>query len=87
MAGHYSGDGGLVMRKEVVEEAVIVVGLIGTQVVYAGNSVMMGYLMSLGVDPLTLIVFSSLSTFFFLSPLALCFERYEVSSSIYSCLD
>ncbi|OWM86433.1 hypothetical protein CDL15_Pgr021520 [Punica granatum] len=76
MSGHYSGGGeGQMVRKEVVEEAVIVVGLVAAQVAYAGNSVLMGYVMSFGVDPLTLILFASLSTFFFLSPLALCFER------------
>lgn len=80
MAGHYGGDGGLMVRKEVLEEAVIAGGLAATQVAYAGTSVMMGYVLSLGVNPLTLIVFSSLSTFFFLAPLAFCFERYDGSS-------
>ncbi|KAK4769698.1 hypothetical protein SAY87_030230 [Trapa incisa] len=76
MAGLYGADERLMMaRKEMVEEAVIVGGLMAAQVAYAGNTVMMGYVLALGVDPLSVIVFSSLSTFFFLAPLALCFER------------
>ncbi|KAK4796864.1 hypothetical protein SAY86_029190 [Trapa natans] len=79
----YGDDGGLMMmmgvrkevRKLVGEEVVIVGGLMATQMGYAGYSVMMSYVLALGVDPLYLVIFSSFSSFFFTAPLALRFER------------
>ncbi|KAK4746536.1 hypothetical protein SAY87_012848 [Trapa incisa] len=79
----YGDDGGLMMmmgvrkevRKLVGEEVVIVGGLMATQMGYAGYSVMMSYVLALGVDPLSLVIFSSFSSFFFTAPLALRFER------------
>ncbi|XP_030524983.1 WAT1-related protein At5g47470-like [Rhodamnia argentea] len=62
-------------RKEVVEEVGVIGGLVGIQVVYAINSVMLSYLMSLGLKPLTFAYFSSFATFLILSPIAFSFER------------
>lgn len=63
------------MKKEAVEDAVVIGGLVGVQFVYAGNSVLLSYLMSLGFTPLTLVMFSALATFFILFPAAVVFER------------
>lgn len=64
------------MRKmEVVEESVVIGGLVGVQFVYAANSILLSYLMSLGLNPLTLVVFSAFATFLVLSPVAFLFER------------
>ncbi|XVF52613.1 hypothetical protein PTKIN_Ptkin05aG0032200 [Pterospermum kingtungense] len=63
------------LKREVVEDLAIVAGLIGVQFVFAGNSVLLGYLMSLGLSPFTIVIFSTLATFFILSPFAVYFER------------
>ncbi|KAG4131187.1 hypothetical protein ERO13_D09G191000v2 [Gossypium hirsutum] len=63
------------MKKEVVEDVVIVAGLIGVQFFFAGNSVLLGYLMSLGLKPFTIVIFFSFSTFLVVSPFAVHFER------------
>lgn len=63
------------MKKRVIEDVAIIGGLIGVQFVYAGNSILLSYLMSLGLNPFTLIIFSSFSTFLILSPIAFYFER------------
>ncbi|XP_021901893.1 WAT1-related protein At5g47470-like [Carica papaya] len=63
------------MKKEVIEDVGIVVGLVAVQFVYAGNSVLLSYLMSLGVSPLTIVIFSTFATFLIVSPLAVYFER------------
>ncbi|MBA0819733.1 hypothetical protein Gohar_021209, partial [Gossypium harknessii] len=62
------------MKKEVVEDVVIVAGLIGVQFFFAGNSVLLGYLMSLGLKPFTIVIFFSFSTFLVVSPFAVHFE-------------
>ncbi|KAL3743287.1 hypothetical protein ACJRO7_018570 [Eucalyptus globulus] len=62
-------------RKETVEEVVVIGGLIGTQFLYATNNVMVSYLTSLGLDPLTVVYYSSFATFLVLSPIAFAFER------------
>ncbi|PKI41562.1 hypothetical protein CRG98_038073 [Punica granatum] len=62
-------------KRQVLEEAVVIGGLVGIQFVYAGNSVLLSYLMSLGLNPLTLVVFSAFATFLILSPFAILFER------------
>lgn len=62
-------------KREIVEDLVIIGGLIGVQFVYAGNSVLLSYLMSLGLNPLSLIIFSTFATFLLLSPISLVFER------------
>ncbi|XP_062074748.1 WAT1-related protein At5g47470 [Humulus lupulus] len=63
------------MKKDVLEEVVIISILIGIQVVYAGNSILMGYLMSIGLTPFTIVIYTSFATFLLLSPIAFLFER------------
>ncbi|CAG7894933.1 unnamed protein product [Brassica rapa] len=65
------------MKKEMIEEVVIIGGLVMVQFVYAGNSLLMSYLMSLGLGPLTIVIFSTFATFLILSPFALLFERKQ----------
>ncbi|KAG6782364.1 hypothetical protein POTOM_011763 [Populus tomentosa] len=62
-------------KKQTLEDLVIIVGLITVQFVYAGNSVLLSYLMSLGINPLTIVIFSTFATFLILSPIAVHFER------------
>ncbi|KAL9667464.1 hypothetical protein QQ045_001824 [Rhodiola kirilowii] len=64
-----------VMNKSVLEEMGLVFGLFMVQVVYAGNSVVMSYLMSIGISSLTLVTFTAFSTFLVLAPLSVYFER------------
>ncbi|KAM7272295.1 hypothetical protein ACFE04_026958 [Oxalis oulophora] len=63
------------MKAELMEDVIIISGLVAVQFVYAGNSVLLGYLMSMGLNPLTIVIFSTSATFLFLSPFALYFER------------
>ncbi|CAL1375844.1 unnamed protein product [Linum trigynum] len=63
------------MKKEVLENLIIGGGLILVQFVYAGNSVLLSYLMSLGLTPLTIVIFSTFATFLITSPFAFYFER------------
>lgn len=63
------------MKRDVVEDLAIVGGLVGVQFVYAGNSVLLGYLMSLGLSPFTIVIFFTFATFVILSPFAVYFER------------
>ncbi|KAL1214008.1 WAT1-related protein [Cardamine amara subsp. amara] len=65
------------MKKESIEEMVIVAGLVMVQFVYAGNSLLMSYLMSLGLGPFTIVIFSTFATFVILSPFAILFERKQ----------
>lgn len=58
-----------------LEDLAIIGGLIAVQFVYAGNSVLMGYLMSLGISPFIIVIFSTLATFLLLAPFAVSFER------------
>ncbi|XP_022154044.1 WAT1-related protein At5g47470-like isoform X2 [Momordica charantia] len=58
-----------------MEDLAIMGGLVGVQFVYAGNSVLMSFFMSMGIDPLTLVIFSTFSTFLIVSPIAVYFER------------
>ncbi|KAH1106398.1 hypothetical protein J1N35_010166 [Gossypium stocksii] len=62
-------------KREAVEEVAIYGGLIGVQFVYAGNSILLGYLMSLGISPFTIVIFFTFATFIIVSPFALYFER------------
>lgn len=64
------------MKKEMIEEMVMVGGLVMVQFVYAGNSLLMSYLMSLGLGPFTIVIFSTFATFIILSPFAILFERF-----------
>lgn len=63
-------------RRAHLEDIVIIAGLIGMQLIYAGNSVLVSYLMLLGFTPASLIILSSLATSVILSPFSVIFERY-----------
>ncbi|CAK9173226.1 unnamed protein product [Ilex paraguariensis] len=63
------------VKREVVEDLAIISGLIGVQFVYAGNTVVLSYLMSIGIQPSSLIILSTFSTFLVLSPLSFLLER------------
>ncbi|CAN1333572.1 WAT1-related protein At5g47470 [Linum perenne] len=63
------------LKKEILEDLAIAGGLIGVQFVYAGNSVLLSYLMSIGLNSLTIVIFSTFSTFLIISPFAFYFER------------
>ncbi|GLU05568.1 hypothetical protein SLE2022_226650 [Rubroshorea leprosula] len=65
----------LYVQKDVLEDVAVIGGLIGVQFAYAGNSVFLSYVMSLGLNHLTIIIFSSFATFVLLSPVAVYFER------------
>ncbi|CAK9311106.1 unnamed protein product [Citrullus colocynthis] len=58
-----------------MEDAVVIGGLMAVQFIYAGNSVLLSYLMSLGLNPLTIVVCFASTTSLFVSPLAVYFER------------
>ncbi|XP_038687221.1 WAT1-related protein At5g47470-like isoform X2 [Tripterygium wilfordii] len=73
-------------RREKLEDVLITGGLILNQFVYAGNSVLMSYLMSLGLKPFTIVIFSTFATFLILSPLAVCFERSKWPNQLTSKL-
>lgn len=64
------------MNGGMLEDIAIIGGLIGVQFVYAGNAVLLSYLMSLGVESLTLVIFTSFATFLILLPLAFYYERF-----------
>ncbi|XP_033144781.1 WAT1-related protein At4g16620 isoform X2 [Brassica rapa] len=64
------------MKRGTVEEVGIIGGLVLAQVIYAGNSVLLSQLMSLGVDPLLIVIFCTLASFVLISPLAFLLERY-----------
>ncbi|XP_028772511.1 WAT1-related protein At5g47470 isoform X1 [Neltuma alba] len=67
-----SGGGGM---SSAIEDVIIMGGLIGVQFVYAGNAVLMSFLMALGLTPLTLVIFTSFATFLVLLPFSFYFER------------
>lgn len=71
------------MQRDVIEDVAIIGGLIGIQFVYAGNSILLSYLMSLGLSPFTIVIYSTFATFLILSPVAVFFER---SFSLFLCL-
>ncbi|KAI4338467.1 hypothetical protein MLD38_023525 [Melastoma candidum] len=58
-----------------MEDVVIVAGLTAVQFVYSGNSIMLSYLMSLGLNPLAFAITTALATSLLLFPFALSFER------------
>ncbi|XP_047342695.1 WAT1-related protein At5g47470 [Impatiens glandulifera] len=62
-------------KREMFEDFAIVTGLVAVQFVYAGNSVLLSYLMELGLNPLTIVIFSTFSTFLVLSLPSIYFER------------
>ncbi|KAG5228932.1 integral membrane family protein [Salix suchowensis] len=61
-------------KKQILEDFVIIGGLVLVQFVYAGNSILLSYLMSLGLEPLTIVIFSTFATFLIISPAAIYFE-------------
>ncbi|XP_065858877.1 WAT1-related protein At5g47470 [Euphorbia lathyris] len=61
--------------KEEMEDLGIIGGLVAVQFVYAGNSVFLSYLMSLGFTPYTIVIFTTLATFLITTPVAILFER------------
>lgn len=58
-----------------MEDISIIGGLIGVQFVYAGNALLLSYLMSLGLESLTIVIFTSFATFLILLPFAFYYER------------
>lgn len=67
------------MKRETIEDIAIIGGLIGAQFVYAGNSVLLSYLMSIGFTSSNIVIFSTFATFIILSPFAFYFERLILS--------
>lgn len=65
----------VLVKRDALEDVAIIGGLIGVQFVYAGNSVFLSFLMSLGLNPLTIVIFNTFATFVILSPFAVYFER------------
>ncbi|CAN8324813.1 unnamed protein product [Cochlearia groenlandica] len=70
------------MKRETLQEVGLIGGLVGTQVVYAGNSELVSHLMKLGVDPLLIVIFSTFVSFFLITPLAFLLERRLWPSSL-----
>ncbi|XP_019156006.1 PREDICTED: WAT1-related protein At5g47470-like [Ipomoea nil] len=66
-----------ILRREALEETVLIGGLIGVQFLYAGNSVVLSYLMFLGFQPSSLIILSTFATFVVLAPLSFILERHQ----------
>lgn len=62
-------------RREYLEDFVIISGLIAFQLVYASYGLLMNYLLSLGLNPLVLVIYASLATSFILAPFAIFFEK------------
>ncbi|CAH9120033.1 unnamed protein product [Cuscuta europaea] len=60
-----------------VEEMRLIGGLIGVQFLYAGNSVVLSYLMLLGFHPSSLIILSTFATFLVLAPLSFLLESHQ----------
>ncbi|KAK9020826.1 hypothetical protein V6N11_010838 [Hibiscus sabdariffa] len=67
------------IKRPLLEDVAIIGGLVGVQFVYAGNSVLHAYLMSLGLRPFPIVICFTLAsaTFFILSPFAFYFERSQ----------
>ena len=64
-----------IMHGGMIEDVATIGGLIGVQFVFAGNAVLLSYLMSLGLNSLTIVVFTSIATFLILTPVAFFYER------------
>ncbi|ESW27657.1 hypothetical protein PHAVU_003G221100 [Phaseolus vulgaris] len=60
-----------------VEDVAVIGGLIGVQFIYAGNALLFSYLMSLGLESLTIVAFTSFATFLILLPFAFYYERFR----------
>jgi len=75
------------MNSRMMEDVVVIGGLIGVQFVYAGNAMLLKFLMSLGLQSFTIVIFTSFTTFLLLLPFVLYFERYflPIFFSFYCC--
>ncbi|WOL10188.1 WAT1-related protein [Canna indica] len=62
-------------RKAAVEDAVVIVGLIMVQLIGAASIVFLSPFLSLGIKPLFLVTFGSLSTFALVCPFAIALEK------------
>lgn len=69
-------------KKEVIEEIVVIMGLVSVQFLYAGNAILLSIILKTGIQPSSLIICSTLATFLVLSPLAILFERDQWPSKI-----
>ncbi|XP_004508915.1 WAT1-related protein At5g47470-like [Cicer arietinum] len=63
------------MNSGMMEDVAVIGGLIGVQFFYAGNAMLMSYIMSLGLTSFTIVIFSSFATFLILFPFVLYYER------------
>ncbi|KAE8671749.1 WAT1-related protein [Hibiscus syriacus] len=70
------------LKKLMLEDVAIIGGLVGVQFVYAGNSVLLAYLMSLGLSPFTIVIYFTLATFIILSPFAFLFQKEPMAGPI-----
>ncbi|KFK26521.1 hypothetical protein AALP_AA8G260000 [Arabis alpina] len=65
----------MMMKREKIKELGIIGGLVGAQVIYAGNSELLSHLLSLGIDPLLIVIFCTFASFLLITPLAFLLER------------
>ncbi|XP_028762727.1 WAT1-related protein At5g47470 [Neltuma alba] len=63
------------MNEGMAEDLAIAGGLIAVQCIAAVHAVFMSYLMTLEIDPLTIVIFTCFSTFLVVFPFAIYFER------------
>jgi len=68
------------MKRETLIEAGIIGGLAGAQVIYAGNSELLSQLLSLGIDPLLIVILCTFASVLLITPLAFLLERYLLLS-------
>ncbi|KAL3645320.1 hypothetical protein CASFOL_010500 [Castilleja foliolosa] len=66
---------GVTQKMDVIEDCCVIVGLVGVQFLYAGNSILLSYILKFGIHPSSLIILSSFATFLLLSPFSFLFER------------
>ncbi|CAA3011566.1 WAT1-related At5g47470-like isoform X1 [Olea europaea subsp. europaea] len=78
--GNFHLSTGNMIRKpkaEFIENVAIITGLTLIQFLYSGNSILLSYLLKLGFQPSSLIIFSTFATFLLLSPISILFERSQ----------
>ncbi|KAG7547291.1 EamA domain [Arabidopsis suecica] len=63
------------MKRETLKEVGIIGGLAGAQVIYAGNSELLSQLLSLGIDPLLIVILCTFASFLLITPFAFLLER------------
>lgn len=86
--GNFHLSTGNMIRKpkaEFIENVAIITGLTLIQFLYSGNSILLSYLLKLGFQPSSLIIFSTFATFLLLSPISILFER-RVSDFFFTLL-